>query len=127
MLNLESGGVSRLPPELLRKGRFDELFFVDLPDADAREEIFKIHLSLRKQTVHHFALRSLVQASDGFGGAEIEQVIITALYQALYLKQPLTTELILAAIEQTIPLSVSRREDVIQLRQLACDRFVSAK
>jgi len=119
--------ISKIPPELLRKGRFDEIFFVDLPDAHEREVILRIHLTQRKQTPQAFDLSVLVTATDGYSGAEIEQVVITALYNALYLKQPLNTELLLNAINSTVPLSVSRREDLEVLRAIAKERFVSAK
>jgi hypothetical protein len=79
-----------LPPELLRKGRFDEIFFVDLPDGPSREEIFRIHLALRRQDPATFDLGALVAASDGFSGAEIEQAITAGLYRALHDKQPMT-------------------------------------
>lgn len=117
----------RLPPELLRKGRFDEIFFVDLPELSERERIFHIHLTLHKQDSHAFDLSKLAVAAAGFSGAEIEQVTIASLYRALYLKQALTMELLLEEMRQTIPLSVSRREDVEQLRATASDRFVSVR
>lgn len=119
--------LSTLPPELLRKGRFDEIFFVDLPDIQERQTILQIHLSLRKQNHQSFDLELLTAESEGFSGAELEQVIIAALYRALYLKQPLDTKLLLTEIRQTIPLSVSRREDIERLRQLARDRFVAVQ
>ena len=75
-----------LPPELLRKGRFDEIFFVDLPDGSERKTIFEIHLRLRKQDPEKFDLRALVEESDGFSGAEIEQAVIAGLYRALHAK-----------------------------------------
>ncbi|NEP11212.1 MAG: hypothetical protein F6K14_13575 [Symploca sp. SIO2C1] len=115
----------KLPLQLLRKGRFDEIFFVDLPDTQERQTIFQIHLSLRKQNQQFFDLELLTAESEGFSGAEIEQVVIAALYRALYLKQPLDTKLLLAEIRQTIPLSVSRREDIERLQQLARDRFIT--
>ncbi|EKQ68219.1 AAA+ family ATPase [Leptolyngbyaceae cyanobacterium JSC-12] len=119
--------ISKIPPELLRKGRFDEIFFVDLPDAQEREVILQIHLTQRKQLLQAFDLPVLVAATAGYSGAEIEQAVITALYHALYLKQPLTTELLLDAIHSTVPLSISRREDLEVLRAIAKERFVSAK
>ncbi|MBE9117636.1 AAA family ATPase [Lusitaniella coriacea LEGE 07157] len=119
--------ISRMPPELLRKGRFDEIFFVDLPIPSEREEIWKIHLCLRKQDPKSFDLAQLVVATEGFGGAEIEQVAIASLYRALHLQHPLDTELLLEEIQATVPLSVSRREDVERLRSLARDRFVSVR
>ena len=113
-----------LPPELLRKGRFDEIFFVDLPDPSEREGILRIHLRLRKQDPDDFDLAALVAASEGFSGAEIEQATIAGLYRALHDRKPLTTELLLAEMRETVPLSVSRREDVARLRALARERFV---
>ena len=117
--------LSLLPPELLRKGRFDEIFFVDLPDPQERQTIFDIHLKLRRQDQEQFDLARLVEASEGYSGAEIEQAVIAALYRGLHQKQPLNTELLLEEIRETIPLSVSRREDIQRLREMARERFVS--
>ena len=119
--------VFALPPELLRKGRFDELFFVDLPDLEEREAIFVIHLRQRKQDPLRFDLLALVEASGGMSGAEIEQAVIAGLYRALHAKTPLSTELLLAEIRETVPLSVTRREDLERLRQLARERFVPVR
>lgn len=119
--------LSQLPPELLRKGRFDEIFFVDLPDPQERAMIWQIHLTLRKQNPRQFDLAALVHASDGFSGAEIEQAIIAALYNALYQNKPLDTAILVSEIKNTIPLSVSRREDLERLRAIAQERFVSVK
>ena len=113
------------PPELLRKGRFDEIFFVDLPTDAERRAIFQIHLKLRKQSPDDFDIDRLCAASNGFSGAEIEQAVIASLYRALYQKQPLDTELILAELEETVPLSVSRHEDIKRLREMARGRFVN--
>ncbi len=113
-----------LPPELLRKGRFDEIFFVDLPDAESRRCIFEIHLRLRKQDPAAFDLGRLVLASEGYSGAEIEQAVISALYRALHARAALDTETVLHEVSETVPLSVSRREDIEQLRAYARDRFV---
>ena len=118
--------VLALPPELLRKGRFDEIFFVDLPDAAGREAIFRIHLALRHQDAAKFDLATLVAASEGFSGAEIEQAITAGLYRALHDKQPLTTPMLCEEMRGTQPLSVSRREDVERLRDMARGRFVAA-
>ena len=117
--------LSMIPPELLRKGRFDETFFVDLPSERDRGSIFHIHLARHKQDPHKFDLPQLLQATDGFSGAEIEQVIITSLYRALYEKRPVDTELLLEEIKRTVPLSVSRREDIQRLRAIAQERFVA--
>ena len=118
--------VLALPPELLRKGRFDEIFFVDLPDAAGREAIFRIHLALRRQEAASFDLPTLVAASDGFSGAEIEQAITAGLYRALHDKQSLTTAMLCEEMKGTQPLSVSRREDVEKIRAMARGRFVIA-
>ena len=117
--------LSILPPELLRKGRFDEIFFVDFPTADERGAIWTIHLKLRKQDPSQFDFHRLVEATEGFSGAEIEQVVIAALYRGLYLKQPLDTELLVKEISETVPLSISRREDMQKLREMSRGRFVS--
>ena len=116
--------LSAVPPELLRKGRFDEVFFVDLPDAGARAVIFGIHLRLRQQDVTAFDLEVLAAASDGFSGAEIEQAVVSALYRSLHERQPLTTTLLRDELGATVPLSVSRREAVDALRQEGRVRFV---
>jgi SpoVK/Ycf46/Vps4 family AAA+-type ATPase len=119
--------LTQLPPELLRKGRFDEIFFVDLPDEQERAAILTIHLRSHHQPLDGFNLPRLLQATHGFSGAEIEQAIISALYRALYLQQPLDTDLLILEIESTVPLSVSRREDVDHLRTTARSRFVDVK
>jgi hypothetical protein len=119
--------LSSLPPELLRKGRFDEIFFVDLPDDAEREAIWNIHLGLRKQNSKTFDLGKIVGASDGFSGSEIEQAVVTALYRALHQKTPLTTDLLIEELTHTVPLSVTRREDIDALRQTAEGRFVNVR
>lgn len=116
--------ISALPPELLRKGRFDEIFFVDLPDDEERRTIFGIHLALRKQDSSVFDIAALAEATNGFSGAEIEQVVIAALYHSLHEKRPLTTETILESVRATVPLSVTRAEDIRALREMAKERFV---
>jgi hypothetical protein len=119
--------LSSLPPELLRKGRFDEIFFVDLPDDAERESIWTIHLGLRKQDSKKFDLGKIVSASDGFSGSEIEQAVVAALYRALHQKTPLTTDLLIEELTHTVPLSVTRREDIDALRQTAEGRFVNVR
>jgi hypothetical protein len=116
--------LSVLPPELLRKGRFDEIFFVDLPTAAEREEIFRIHLTLRRQNPGAFDLPALATAADGFSGAEIEQVVIGAALRALHGGSALDTACVAAEIAATVPLSRSRAEDVQRLRTWAQGRFV---
>jgi ATPase family associated with various cellular activities (AAA) len=119
--------LSQVPPELLRKGRFDEIFFVDLPDDRERLTVLQIHLTRRKQSPESFDLSALVAATDGFSGAEIEQAVITSLYKALSKNQPLDTGLLLDAIKSTVPLSITRREDVQRLRAIAQERFVNVR
>ncbi|HEY5931825.1 MAG TPA: AAA family ATPase [Nitrospira sp.] len=119
--------LSSLPSELLRKGRFDEIFFVDLPDDAEREAIWNIHLNLRKQDSKKFDLGKIVSASDGFSGSEIEQAVVAALYRALHQKTPLTTDLLIEELTHTVPLSVTRREDIDTLRQTAEGRFVNVR
>src|SRR5687768_12683281 len=113
-----------VPPELLRKGRFDEIFFVDLPTAAERAVIFRIHLETRRQDAAAFDLAALADATDGFSGAEIEQVIVASLYRSLHERQPLSTALLLHEAAQTVPLAVSRREDIDRIRETARGRFV---
>ena len=118
--------VTQLPPELLRKGRMDEIFFVDLPDAATRAEIFRIHLKKRKLDPAKFDLSQLAVAADGFSGAEIEQAIVAAIYEALAAKEPLATRHVLAEVSRTRPLSVVMAEKVQSLRQWAAGRTVRA-
>ncbi|HUJ13382.1 MAG TPA: AAA family ATPase [Thermoanaerobaculia bacterium] len=112
-----------VPPELLRKGRFDEIFFVDLPTPDERQKIFRIHLTLRKQDPSQFDLAALAKATEGFSGAEIEQVVISALYRALQKKTALTTQSLVDSANSTVPLSISRHEDIDEIREIAKGRF----
>jgi SpoVK/Ycf46/Vps4 family AAA+-type ATPase len=119
--------VFALPPELLRKGRFDEIFFVDLPDRAERLEILRIHLASRRQEPERIDLEYLADATEGWSGAELEQAVTAALYDALHRKRPLDTTLLLQEIGATVPLSVSRREDVERLRALGRDRFVPVR
>lgn len=116
--------LSILPPELLRKGRFDEIFFVDLPTASEREEILRIHLRLRNQDPAGFDVARLSAAADGFSGAEIEQAVISAVLQALHVQRPADTAMVEAELRGTVPLSRSRAEDVQRLREWASGRFV---
>lgn len=114
--------VERLPGEFLRKGRFDELFFVDLPNAQERREIFSIHLSKRRRDIARFDLDQLVSICDGFSGAEIEQAIIAAMYEAFAQDREFTQLDIIAAIKATLPLSKTMSEQVTALRDWARQR-----
>ena len=114
--------VSALPPELLRKGRFDEIFFVDLPSFQERRDIFKVHLKKRKMDAEKFDLEALAKASTGFSGAEIEEAIISSMFDAFYEKQQLTTERVLNSLRQTVPLSKTMSEDIDNLRRWSVGR-----
>ena len=118
--------VEELPPELMRKGRVDEVFFVDLPDADARAEIFRLHLARRGEDPKRFDLARLAGSSDGFSGAEIEQAVVSALYEARGAGLPLDGAGLLVALRSTRPLSVVRAEEVSSLRDWASGRCVPA-
>jgi MoxR-like ATPase len=118
--------IEMLPPELVRKGRLDEIFFVDLPDAATREEIFSIHLRKRKLDPARFPLPALAQAADGFSGAEIEQAIVAALYDSHASGRPLDEAMLRDEIARTKPLSVTMAERVARLRAWAADRTARA-
>ena len=117
--------IERLPPELLRKGRFDEIFFVDLPDAAVREAILRLHLK-RRSVGADFDTASLARACDGFSGAEIEQAIVAALYAAHARGEALTQAHVAEALASTRPLSIVMAERVSALRAWAAGRTVEA-
>ena len=114
--------ISQLPPELLRKGRFDEIFFVDLPSESERKEVFAIHLRKRQRDPGAFDLDRLATETSGFSGAEIEQAIISALYAAFEDGREVATEDVFGAIKQTVPLSVTMREEIGLVRRWAKGR-----
>lgn len=116
--------ISTLPPELVRKGRFDEIFFVDLPKRSVRTSILAIHLANRDRSLKTFDLKELTAATKGFSGAEIEQAIVSSLYAAHAQNEPLATNHILAEIEQTRPLSVVMAERIGAMRDWAAGRTV---
>jgi len=107
---------------LMRKGRMDEIFFVDLPRSRERAEIFSIHLRKMKRDVDKFDLRALVKAAAAFSGAEIEQAIISGMHESFFENREVTTEDILQAMSQTIPLSHTMREQIVALRSWAAER-----
>jgi SpoVK/Ycf46/Vps4 family AAA+-type ATPase len=118
--------IEALPPELLRKGRFDEIFFVDLPREDTRAQIFAIHLKKRKRDPADFDLEALARASEGFSGAEIEQAVLSSLHDAFAQNTELSTEHVLKALKTSPPLSVTMAEKVAELRHWAEGRCVPA-
>ncbi|HAH19284.1 MAG: ATPase [Omnitrophica WOR_2 bacterium GWF2_43_52] len=114
-----ANNIQQLPPELLRKGRFDEIFFVDLPTQDERKEIFGIHIKKRKRDAARFDVELLAKESEGFSGAEIEQAVIAAMYDAFLEKKDIDSEGIIRSIKQSVPLSVTMKENIEDLRAWA--------
>lgn len=108
--------IANLPPELLRKGRFDEIFFVDLPEAAERRDILQIHLRRRGRDPERFDVEALAAEAEGFSGSEIEQAVISGLYDAYDLGRDLETEDVRHALGQAVPLSTMLREDLQALR-----------
>lgn len=111
-----------LPPELLRKGRFDEIFFIDLPSVAEREKIFSIHIARRKRDPSRFDLGSLARATEGWSGAEIEQAVLAGLHAAFPLGRDIVTSDLLEATAETVPLSQTMSEDMDELRNWAATR-----
>ena len=118
--------ISQLPPELVRKGRFDEIFFVDLPDSATRATILGIHLQQRDQDPSTFDLGRLAAESEGFSGAELEQAVVSAFYTAHAANLPLQTSHVIEELRRTQPLSVVMHERVEGLRDWARGRTVAA-
>jgi SpoVK/Ycf46/Vps4 family AAA+-type ATPase len=118
--------VSQLPPELLRKGRLDEIFYIDLPSPEERAQIFRIHLAKRGRKWEDFDLTSLVSGSHDFSGAEIEAAIVSALYDAFYAKEELSTRYVLAALSETVPLARTMAENIAAQRDWAKGRARNA-
>lgn len=121
-----SNDVEKLPPELLRRGRFDEIFFVDLPRSDERRSVFELHLRRRNRDPAAFDLDALVGASDGFSGAEIEGAIVGAMYRAYSSGEELSGPDVLTELAQTTPLSRTRAEDIVAMRLWAQGRATPA-
>jgi ATP-dependent 26S proteasome regulatory subunit len=122
MVVATANDISQLPPELMRKGRFDEIFFVDLPAEDERDEIFEIHLRKRKRDPARFDLKGLAAEAAGFSGAEIEQAIIAALYDAFDAGRDIETEDVVRSVRQSVPLSRTMKEQIALLREWAATR-----
>jgi AAA+ superfamily predicted ATPase len=114
--------IDGLPPELLRKGRFDEIFFIDLPAAAEREEILRIHVARRGRDPQKFDLAALAAAAEGFSGAELEQAVITGLYQAFHEGTELKQAHMQRALEETFPLATTMGEEIARLREWAKSR-----
>lgn len=121
-----SNDISQLPPELMRKGRFDEIFFVDLPNADVRAHIFAIHLQKRGIDPTNIQLDQLAEIAEGFTGAEIEQAVVSAIYATAAKKDSLNTKHLIDALHQTQPLSIVMAEQVAALQAWAGERAVKA-
>lgn len=118
--------IAKLPPELVRKGRFDEIFFVDLPEAETRASIFRLHLERRRQAIAGFDLPALAAASEGFSGSEIEQAVVSALYAVFAAGRTLCMEDLSAEIARTRPLSSTMQERIQALRDWSHGRTVPA-
>ena len=129
-----ANNIAGLPPELLRKGRFDEIFFVDLPTRGERRQIFQVHLGKRLRgdyigsqlTLDDALLDHLADRTEGFVGAEIEQVVVSGLYEAFFARRPLRLSDLDYAIDSTVPLSVTQPETIVELRRWANVRAVAA-
>ncbi len=117
-----ANNISKLPPEMLRRGRFDELFFVDLPNFEERQEIYRVHLAKRGWNPEKFDLESLSDQSDGFSGAEIEQVVNSAVIEAHAEGRLPSQEDLETARERTVPLSVTMEDEIFHLREWARSR-----
>jgi ATP-dependent 26S proteasome regulatory subunit len=117
-----ANAIEGLPPELLRKGRLDEIFFVDLPHREERREIFGIHLNKIRRDPAKYDLSALSDAASGFSGAEIEQAIVSAMHESFFEERELETNDILGSIQDTVPLSTTMRERITKLREWSGDR-----
>ncbi|MGH1441048.1 MAG: AAA family ATPase [Cellvibrionaceae bacterium] len=121
-----SNDISRLPPELVRKGRLDEIFFIDLPSPQDRAGIIAIHLDKRELELDKQSIQQIAELTEGFTGAEIEQAIVSALYSAQASKETISAAHIVTAVTSTVPISVTRAEDITALRYWAKERAVLA-
>ena len=119
-LNLEI--LKKNSPELLRKGRFDEIFFVDLPDVHERLQILEIHLKQRERDPHAFDLTQVAEETERFSGAELEQVVVSGLFQAFSEDRSLSFEDLIEAARDTVPLAVTMDDHIKQLREWARPR-----
>ena len=115
-----------LPAEVLRKGRFDEIFYVGLPETTAREEIFRIHLANRETDLSGFDLNLLAGSTKGFSGAEIEQVVHSAIFEARADQRPMSQQDLMAMVSRTVPLSITMAEQIKKIETWAFKRAVPA-
>jgi SpoVK/Ycf46/Vps4 family AAA+-type ATPase len=117
-----ANNIEHLPPELLRKGRFDEIFFIDLPRPEERDQIFKIHFQKRNRDPKQFQIDDFSKLTQGFTGSEIEQLIISGLYRAFAQDREIDNSDIVLEIKETVPLSITYEEHINQLRTWAQNR-----
>ncbi len=117
-----ANNISMLPPELVRKGRFDEIFFVDLPFENERRDIFEIHLKKRNLDPNRFNLAYLAKISEGYSGSEIEEVIVSALYKSFSMNREISDDIIVETLKETKPISETMREAISQMRAWAKTR-----
>ena len=118
--------IELLPPEMLRKGRFDEIFFVGLPDQDEREEIFRIHIAKAGQEPDSFDIKALAKTAGGFNGAEIAQVVTSAMIEARHAERPLNKNDLIVSVGSIVPLSVTMREEIGRMERWAHSRATMA-
>jgi SpoVK/Ycf46/Vps4 family AAA+-type ATPase len=121
-----ANAIEMLPAEIIRKGRFDEVFYVGLPDAGAREEIFRIHLARQKADSARFDVPLLAGSTKGFSGAEIEQAVFSAAFEARADHRALTQQDVIVAVSRTVPLSVTMAEQIKKIEAWAFKRAVPA-
>jgi SpoVK/Ycf46/Vps4 family AAA+-type ATPase len=118
--------IDLLPAEMIRKGRFDQVFFIDLPDYEERLEIFKIHLTRRNLNPAGLDLERIAERADGWTGAEIEQAVVAALIAARIANEPISDKFLYPALRQIVPLSRTMKEQVSHIRSWAYDRAIRA-
>lgn len=121
-----ANAIEMLPAEIIRKGRFDEIFYIGLPDPKGREEIFRIHLARQKIDLAPFDVPLLAGSTRGFSGAEIEQAVLSAAFEALTEKRPMTQQDLMAAVSRTVPLSITMAEQIKKIEAWAFKRAVPA-
>lgn len=121
-----ANNITLLPPEMLRKGRFDEIFFVDLPTAAERESIFRLHMEKRNLNPSEYDLLSLRASTEGFSGSEIEQIVVSAVFRAFVRNEKAQQDDFFQCISQTIPLSVTMSNDIKELKRWASQRAIFA-